>query len=130
MDLRKVTCKWCKKDVPLDESRYSDAHTILCLSCFNKKHPDRAVQPELRTPIPIKRLVPKENVKIENSGLDPVEFVKYECVNCGYNFSMKTETVRTKRCPYCSSRKIQLAKKPGDELNYLMDEAINPRYDR
>jgi DNA-directed RNA polymerase subunit RPC12/RpoP len=123
VELRKVTCRRCGKEVSMDEARYSDNKTMLCLACFNKRHPDRKVQPDLIKHASRPGL--KEDIKQEQ----PTEYIKYECLNCGYKFTMKKETVRAKRCPYCSSDRIQKAKEPEELLKDLIDEASDRRYD-
>lgn len=127
VDLRRVTCRRCGKEVAVDEARYSDNKTMLCLSCFNKRHPEKKVQPELMKTVsrPGLKKDEQKNVKQEQ----PTEYIKYECLNCGYKFTMKKDTVRAKRCPYCSSDRIQKAKEPEELLKDLIDEASDRRYD-
>ena len=122
VDLSKAMCKRCKRIVLLSEARYTDPTTLVCLNCFNKENPSRAVQPELREPGP--------SAIIDDEPKGPIEFINYECMNCGYNFSMKSETERAKRCPYCSSEKIQVAKSPGQEVDELIDDSMSSEFDR
>ncbi|MFH1506548.1 MAG: hypothetical protein ABIE94_06200 [archaeon] len=122
VDFQKVMCKRCKRIVPMSDARYTNPTTLVCLNCFNKENPTRAVQPELRKPGP--------SAIIDGEPIGPIEFINYECVNCGYNFSMKSETAMARRCPYCSSEKVQVAKRPGQEVDELIDDSMSQEFDR
>lgn|SRR3989338_2642738 len=83
----KYTCSICKFEYPFDEIRYSDdGKKILCTGCSKV----------------FKNKVPKTEIK----AVEKEEFIKVICMDCRYNFRIKSGPNAKKMCPYCGKGKL------------------------
>ena len=67
------------------------------------------------------RVVDEQRVKELNR-------IKYQCMHCRYQFSLKQDSSVERRCPNCGRKQLMEVKKHKD-VNDLIEEASDSKYD-
>lgn len=106
----KVKCNRCSKEVSLNYLRYDkNGKDLICFDCYIKQHPEAKN----------KSFQEVHKVDIKPKKKVPYETTTYVCNDCSYKFELKKGTTVTKRCPYCSSGRIE------KYVPVMADELIN-----
>lgn len=102
------TCSRCRREFNFNSIRYDEGRRLICVECLQK-----ANKPGKRDAAG----KPNEN--------PPVNFI---CIGCRFKFSVRKESPKALKCPYCGKTKLMLVRKYKDE-NDLINESMNPRFD-
>ena len=103
------TCSRCKREFNFGNIRYDADHNLICVECFGKSQ-------ELH----------KKQVVVEKP--EEQETMNFICYHCRFKFSIRKDSQKEMKCPYCSKTKLMLVKKYKDE-NDLIKDSLNPRFD-
>jgi len=103
------TCSRCKKEFNFNSIKHDEDKSLICVECLEKKlkFKKKSLEPER----------PEEKEKID-----------YICLNCRFKFSIKKDSQKMPKCPYCSKTKLMVVKKYKDE-NDLIKDSTDPRFD-
>ena len=104
------TCSRCRKEFNFDNIKYDENNRLICVECLEKQ----------------KKIERKERLKLEKAGEG--EAIKFICASCRFKFSVKKDSAKALKCPYCSKTKLMLVKKYKDEDDLIKD-AMDPRFD-
>jgi DNA-directed RNA polymerase subunit RPC12/RpoP len=102
------TCTRCKKEYNFNHIRYDDKKNLICTLCFDKL-----------------TYAPNAPNSHKPTGQ---EAVKYICLHCRFNFSIKKGSPKAPKCPYCGKTKLMLVKKYND-ANTLIEESMDSKFD-
>ena len=104
------TCSRCRREVDFDSIKYDQNNKLICVECLGKQQ----------------KIEKKEKLSLEKAGEG--EAVNFICVSCRFKFSIKKETQKEAKCPYCGKTRLMLVKRYKDE-NDLINDSIDPRFD-
>lgn len=94
---KEIMCDDCKRNVPIEEIRYSMAGEKSLRLCSNCR--DRTTPRKDRLNKEIKEPLKKEAKKASKIN----DFEAYFCTRCNYKFRYDLNKDSRLRCPYCSS---------------------------
>ena len=103
------TCSRCKKEFNFGNIKYDENHNLICLECFEK-------QGKLQK----KQILPEKPGEQQS--------VSFICYYCRFKFSVKKDSPRDIKCPYCGKTKLMIVKKYKDE-NDLIRDSMDHRFD-
>ena len=102
------TCSKCKREFNFDNIKYDDDKSLICIECLNKK------QKIHRKDLIMEK--PEEAAK-----------VNFICLSCRFKFSIRKDSSKSVKCPFCAKTKLMVVKKYKDE-NDLINDSMDPRF--
>ena len=103
------TCSRCKREFNFDNIRYDTGQNLICVECFGKNQ----------------KLQKKQFLAEKPEEQKTIDFI---CYPCRFKFSIRKDSQKEIKCPYCGKTKLMLIKKYKNE-NDLIKDSMNPRFD-